>query len=56
MTSAPNPDAEPRPPLSCPECASGDITVTLKTTPGFYCRCRYCGYIWHCEDRQPQQR
>ena len=46
-----------RPPAPiCPRCEYEWVSVTLRTTRVFYCRCEVCGEIWHvCKpERQPQ--
>jgi len=32
--------------LTCPDCRSQRVVVTLRVESGRYCRCEKCGYIW----------
>jgi transcription elongation factor Elf1 len=38
----------------CPECGSDQVVITMKTGPGFYCLCEYCGHIWHCDGERTE--
>jgi hypothetical protein len=41
---------------ACPRCQYEWVSVTLRTSHVFYCRCEVCGEIWHVlkPDRQLQ--
>ena len=43
--SPPNPHRCPR----CPACSGSDVTATLVTLRGSYCRCNRCGEVWHSD-------
>lgn len=45
FVSPPNPHRCPR----CPACSGSDVTATLVTLRGSYCRCNRCGEVWHSD-------
>jgi uncharacterized Zn finger protein len=40
--------------LACPDCGGGSVEQTLSTLAGAYCRCFFCGHLWHVDRRRTE--